>query len=238
MKSLYCIWSQWRQLDVKEKSDVESSRYNFRITMNINASLINEFAWKKTQILVVTKYFDVDTTNTYIKEFQKFRQYIIWFWENRIAQIIEKKLPREDLHFIWNIQSKEIKKIVEYCSYIHSVWNKKHYEYKSNTLQKKKVKIFLQVQLDLDKNIWFQENDIKNLLFEKIEDEYIEIIGISGMWIAEFSREEKIQEFQYLRDIRDKNIPKWKISAGTSRDYKIALEMNIDIIRIWKKLFN
>ena len=207
--------------------------------MNINTLLIKEFQWTSSQIIAVTKYFDADLTKQYIQKFQSYRESVVWFWENRIAQIIEKKLPRDDVHFIWNIQSKDIKKIIEYCSYIHSVWNKKHLlkivEHTKN--QKKKVKIFLQVQLDQEKDIWFCESEIAEVLSEKLENEYTEIIGISGMWMAEFTRAQKVDEFQYLRDIRTRCMPEWKISAGTSRDYDIASEMNIEIIRIWKKLF-
>lgn len=224
---------------MKEKSYVKGCRYYFRIIMDINKLLIEEFQWTSSQILAVTKYFDADKTQQYIQKFQSYRECIVWFWENRISQIIEKKLPRDDVHFIWNLQSKDIKNIIEYCWHIHSVWNKKHLLKiaKQTNTQKKKVKIFLQVQLDQEKNIWFCESEIAEILAAKLKNEYIEIIGISGMWRAEFTKAQKIDEFQYLRDIRTRCMPEWKISAGTSRDYDIASEMNIEIIRIWKKLF-
>lgn len=224
---------------MKEKSYVKGYRYNFRIVMDINTSLLQKFWWTSSQIIAVTKYFDANITEQYIEKFQSYRECVVWFWENRITQIIEKKLPRNDVHFIWNIQSKDIKNIIAYCWYIHSVWNKKHLLkiIEHSKIQKKKVKIFLQVQLDQEKNIWFCETEIAAVLSENLENEYIEIIGISGMWRAEFTRTQKIDEFQYLRDIRTRCMPEWKISAGTSRDYDIASEMNIEIIRIWKKLF-
>ena len=226
-------------MDGKEESNAQSCRYYLRIMMNINKKLVEEFIWKKSQILAVTKYFESDITDSYIEKFQKYRNTIFWFWENRIAQIIEKNIPRNDVHFIWNIQSKEIKKIVEHCSYIHSIWNIKHFLkiFEQASLQKKNTKIFLQVRLDSEKNIWFSEEEIAYLLSKKSENTFLEIIGISGMWAGEFTETEKIAEFQYLIDMRDSYMPDGKISAGTSRDYNIALNMNIDIVRIWKKLF-
>ena len=139
---------------MKEKPYAKGSRYNLRIIMHINHALIKEFVSKKSKILAVTKYFDWDETHEYIKKLYDYKDFIIWFWENRITQIIEKKLLREDVHFIGNIQSREIKNLVSYCWYIHSVWSKKHFLkiVEQAELQERKVKIFLQIQLD-DKKI-------------------------------------------------------------------------------------
>lgn len=64
----------------------------------------------------------------------------------------------------------------------------------------------------------------------------ISLIWFSAIWKWEFSRKEKIQEFELLKNLRDKYIPNWLVSAWTSRDYEIALEQEIDIIRVWKSL--
>ena len=56
------------------------------------------------------------------------------------------------------------------------------------------------------------------------------------MWAWTFTKPEKQQEFDLLKKLRDKYLP-WKlISAWTSRDYKIALENNIEVIRIGSKI--
>jgi uncharacterized pyridoxal phosphate-containing UPF0001 family protein len=48
--------------------------------------------------------------------------------------------------------------------------------------------------------------------------------------------EEKEEEFRLLKRLRSKYIPNGLISAGTSRDYKIAIKEEIDIIRVGKSL--
>jgi uncharacterized pyridoxal phosphate-containing UPF0001 family protein len=68
------------------------------------------------------------------------------------------------------------------------------------------------------------------------ESENIWIIGFSWIWKAEFTKQEKIAEFQLLKNLRDKYIPNGLVSAWTSRDYEIAIDEWIDIIRVWKAL--
>ena len=67
----------------------------------------------------------------------------------------------------------------------------------------------------------------------------IDILGISGMGKLNKSvSENKRLEFQLLKKLRDKYLSGKLISAGTSQDYKIALDMGIDIVRVGKKIVN
>ena len=207
----------------------------------INISLFEEFKRSKSKILAVTKYWDTFETNKIIQEIKKtYPEILFWIWENRIEKIIEKWISRENMNFIWQIQSKKIEKIISFCSTIHSLDNIK-YALLIDKLSKEKnikTKVFLQVKLDKSKDSWIEINDFSNILKEIQKLESIEILWISGMWAWEFTTKEKESEFELLINLRDKYLP-WKlISAWTSRDYEIALKYWIEVIRIWNKIID
>ena len=54
---------------------------------------------------------------------------------------------------------------------------------------------------------------------------------------GEFEYDEKVQEFQTLVALRDQFLPNGLTSAGTSRDYQIALAQGIDVVRVGSDLF-
>jgi len=114
---------------------------------------------------------------------------------------------------------KQIKKINEICE---KQWNW--------------VKIFIQINLDSSKDWGIQIEEIPKFMELIDESENIWLIWFSAIWKWEFTKEEKKDEFKLLKDLRDKYIPNWIISAWTSRDYEIALEEWIEIIRVWKAL--
>ena len=75
----------------------------------------------------MTKYWDKETTKEILTEAQeKYNNVFLGIGENRVETLENKKLPREHTHFIGNIQSRKIKKIVECCSTIHSLSSLKH----------------------------------------------------------------------------------------------------------------
>lgn len=207
----------------------------------INHSLLKEFKYSKSKVLVVTKYWNKEETNEIINEIENnYKEFLFWVWENRIEKIMEKWIKREKLHFIWKIQSKKIEQIIMYCSTIHSLENFKHAEI-INTSSKKlnlKTKVFLQINIDKSKDSWIEIKNFPNILEQIQTLENIEILWISWMWVWEFTIEEKEKEFELLKNLRDKYLP-WKlISAWTSRDYQIALKYGIEVIRIGSKIID
>ena len=60
------------------------------------------------------------------------------------------------------------------------------------------------------------------------------VVGVSSMGWGEFTESQKRQEFESLIKLRNKFIPQGLTSAGTSRDYQIALDAGIDIVRVGK----
>jgi len=186
------------------------------------------------QILVVTKYWEREKTLKILQECEKkFPEIFFWVWENRIEHLREKNLPREKTHFIGNIQSQKIPDIVKYCSVIHSLWSLKHARKIEN--QWFSVLACIQIRLDDNKNIGIRESALWEFLEACKDFKHLKIIWVSGMWTWDFSEDIKREEFQKLIFLRDTYLPTWMISAGTSRDYTIALQEWIDIVRIWDK---
>jgi len=184
------------------------------------------------KILIVTKYWDKEETHSILQEAkEKYPNIIFGLWENRIKKIVEKKLPREQTHFIGNIQSQKIREIVKRCSTIHSLYSLKHAIKIESTWFP--VNAFIQIKLDKNKDIWICEDTLEYFLQACSSFKNIKIIWISWMWAWDVSESEKKQEFQKLISLRNMYIPGWLISAGTSRDYEIALSEWIDIVRIW-----
>lgn len=207
--------------------------------MKLNKKLIEEFKNSESKLLAVTKYWNLEETNELISQFwEEDAEILIGFWENRISSLKEKNLEREATHFIWNIQTKEIKYIIQYCSTIHSIDNIKQIK-KINEICEKQwnwVKVFLQIKLDSEKTWWIEIDEIPKFLEEIEKCENIWLIWFSGIGRWKFTKEEKRKEFKVLKELRAKYLQNWIISAWTSRDYKIAIEEGIEIIRIGKAL--
>lgn len=207
--------------------------------MNLNKKLISQFQKSDSKLLAVTKYWDLDETKNFISKFSLEELDILaWFWENRIESLIEKNLDREHTHFIWNIQTKQIKHIIKYCDTVHSVDNIKHIKKMEDICEKSDtwIKFFLQINLDENKESWIKIEQIPEFmeLIDKCDN--ISLIWFSAIWKWEFSEEEKREEFKLLKKLRSKYIANWIISAWTSRDYEIALDEWIEIIRVGKDL--
>ena len=207
--------------------------------MKLNKNLINQFKNSKSKLLAVTKYWNLGEIKEFIWEFLDEDLNILeWFWENRVGSLKEKNLDREQTHFIGNIQSKEIKYIIKYCATIHSIDNMKQIR-KFNDICEKAgtwVKIFLQINLDKTKDWWIEIDEIPKFMELIDESENVWLVWFSGIGKAEFTKQEKIEEFELLKNLRNKYIQNGLVSAWTSRDYEIAIEEEIDIIRVWKSL--
>ena len=207
--------------------------------MKLNKKLIQEFKNSDSKLLAVTKYWDLEETNELISQFSKEdAEVLIGLWENRVSSLKEKDMEREAIHFIGNIQTKEIKYILQHCGTIHSLDNIKQIRKMESICEKQWnwIKVFLQINLDSTKEWWIQIEEIPKFMEAIDETENISLIWFSAIWKAEFSEEEKREEFQLLKQLRSKYLQNWIISAGTSRDYKIAIEEGIEVIRVGKTL--
>lgn len=208
--------------------------------MKLNKDLLEQFRNSESKLLAVTKYLEKEDTLEVIDDLEQWYIDILeWFWENRVESLKEKNLDREKVHFIWNIQSKQIKDIIKYCSVVHSLDNIKHLRKFEDICSKQWnwIQVFLQINVDKTKPGWINENDITKFLEVIWEMENVSLIWFSSIWKSDCSREEKEAEFDLLINLRNKYLQNWFVSAWTSRDYEIALQKWIDIIRIWTKLY-
>jgi len=98
------------------------------------------------------------------------------------------------------------------------------------------IKVFLQINIDSTKKWWITIEEIPKFLDELADLEAISLIWFSWIWKWECSEEEKRAEFKLLKQLRSKYLQNWIVSAGTSRDYKIAIEEGIEVIRVGKGL--
>jgi len=202
--------------------------------MQIVPEILKKVELAGAKVLAVTKYFSPEETASLVSQLQR-EKVIIGFGENRITDIQNKSFSREDLHFIGNIQSRDIPDIARYCSVAHSLCSVKHAEIFAK--QKKIPTFFIQINISREKQkSGIFPEDIERFLKDTSGFE-LNIEGISAIGAGEFNEDNKRKEFQELISLRDTFFPGKNISAGTSRDFEIALEEGIDIVRVGQGLF-
>ena len=207
--------------------------------MKLNKKLLADFKNSESKLLAVTKYWNLEETNEIISQFtEEDSEILIWLWENRVHSLKEKNLEREATHFIWNIQTKEIKFITQFCSTIHSLDNIKQIRKIDNICEKQWnwIKVFIQINVDSNKDWGIKEEEIEDFIAAIDETTNVSLIGFSIIWKAECSEKERREEFNYIKNIRNKYLQKWVVSAWTSRDYKVAIEEWVDVVRVGKGL--
>jgi uncharacterized pyridoxal phosphate-containing UPF0001 family protein len=209
--------------------------------MKINIGILKDIEKDGSQVLVVTKYFKK-------KEFEeifgilKNKKGVFGFGENRILDIKEKNIDRKYMHFIGNIQSRDISDIVKHCCTIHSLANVKHAKLIDQEIKKqnkKPMNVFVQINISNEKQKrGIKKGELEEFLRKIKGLKNIKVLGISAMGTFKFTKKEKKEEFLELKKIRDKQISKGVISAGTSVDYKIALENRVEVLRLGRVLFD
>lgn len=202
--------------------------------MQIVPEVIKKVELAGAKLLAVTKYFSPKETEKLFLELSKYPT-VIGLGENRINQINEKNIPRKELHFIGNIQSRDIPTIAEKCSVVHSLCSTKHAEIFSKQEQVPAFYIQINISREEQKGGVLPE-ELESFL-QEISSLNLEIKGISAIGAGEFDEQQKQKEFRELVALRDKFLPGKSISAGTSRDYEIALEEGIDLVRVGQGLF-
>jgi len=204
--------------------------------MRLNKKIFEQVQTHNAQILVVTKYYSPEDT-LHIWEQVKDIPCTLALGENRIADIKLKKQSRENIHFIGNIQSRDIPEIVEFCSEIHSLASLKHAHRINEETQKQfpheKMNVFIQVNISEEpQKRGIAPKELEEFLQRLKDMTHLNVLGISALGAGEFTPSEKQKEFQRLKKLRNKFFPGKKISAGTSRDYKIALNEGIEVVRV------
>lgn len=208
--------------------------------MELNTDILEKVRAHKGKLLAVTKYLTPKETHQVFEILSADWADVFWgVGENRGEALEDKArfIPREKMHFIGNIQSKKIAEIAQYCSVLHSLDHLKHAQKFANTPYD--MRFFVQVKLDPEKKTGVTPQNLASFLEDLSKIFSAEkIIGLSGMGQGNFLERDKREEFQLLQRLRGQHLPHGEISAGTSRDFEIALDEGIEVVRVGKGLFN
>ena len=161
------------------------------------------------------------------------------FGENRLEDYYLHSENFNDaiFHFIAPLQSRKIRSIFENFEFIHTVSRYKEIDLISKLKNKREV--FLQVNIDNDKNKSGIDSDLIFEYFEYSKDRINLPIGL--MCIPNIQSDPNIV-FSKMQKINTelKNIYseyKGELSMGMSDDYEIALDYGATIVRVGSKIF-
>lgn len=176
------------------------------------------------------------------------------FGENYVQEFVEKvpQLPTDiNWHFIGHLQSNKVKYIAPFVHLIHGVDSFKLLQEinKQAAKSNRVINCLLQVYIAQEETKFgFDEAELDNLLHELPEKLHelknIKIIGLMGM--ASFSDDYEMvtAEFKNLKRLYDKytalstaNLQLSTISMGMSGDYKLAIAVGSNMVRIGSLLF-
>lgn len=207
--------------------------------MHLSEKVFKSVAQHNAHLVVVSKYYNKEETELLIKKCDQYKNLIYGYGENRVDGLDTKSLDRDQVHFIGNLQSNKLKVIAQQCSVIHSLDSIKHAQKLNELLDGQSIGVFLQIMLDKDKPNGIRASELERFTFEMQSFENLEVLGLSGMGKAmtDSSEAEKRSEFQVLKQLRDMYLPGRLISAGTSQDYKVALEEGIEVVRVGRAIF-
>ena len=163
------------------------------------------------------------------------------FGENKVQEAIEKwtelknKNSNINLHLIGKLQTNKVKYAIKIFDFIHSVDNKKLAKKIADEQSKfgKKVKIFLQVNLDNEtQKSGVSKEELKDL-FEYCCDIELDVLGL--MCIPP-NNVNPNPFFEDLKNLNDK-FGLSELSMGMSSDYEIAIKNSSTYLRIGSDIF-
>ena len=167
------------------------------------------------------------------------------FGENFLQEMLEKKAQLPDdirWHFLGNIQSNKLSKILDSSYLIHSVSRQKIYKLLVNSKPKDSIRILLQLKLGLEETkAGFSENEILSIVKNHNKGSKIEIKGVMAISENNISNTELIAQFESAEKLF-KNLQLIDneieiLSMGMSNDYKEALSFNTNMIRLGTIIF-
>lgn len=170
------------------------------------------------------------------------------FGESYTKELVIKynNLPKDILwHMIGNLQSNKIKYIVPFTYMIHSIDSINKLILLDKICEKYNKKMSCLLQIKISKEITkkgLNFNQIVNILEYSCNMRYIHIVGLMG--ISSKTKDDKLiyEEFKILCDLfnslKKQFVYLKYLSMGMSSDYKIALSLGANIIRIGKLIFN
>jgi len=163
------------------------------------------------------------------------------FGENKVQEAIEKwtelknKNSNINLHLIGKLQTNKVKYAIKIFDFIHSVDNKKLAKKIADEQSKfgKKVKIFLQVNLDNEtQKSGVSKEELKDLFEYCCEIE----LDVLGLMCIPPNNVDPNPFFEDLKNLNDK-FGLSELSMGMSSDYEIAIKNSSTYLRIGSDIF-
>ncbi len=224
-------------------SKILLQRYNTLLSNIDNIKKLYN-ANQDVSIIAVTKYSDIQTTNTFAC-----LGLDVAMGESRAQSLRDKASVIEDCcwHFIGRLQKNEIKYIVEYASLIHSVDSIDIISAIDKEAKKRDKVQEILAQINISGESQKGGLDISQVgefLDKASECENIKIVGLMGM--AEYTSDEAVierqfaflQEKKYCLANEYKNIKFKELSMGMSGDYHLAIKHGSTMIRVGSFLFD
>ena len=160
-----------------------------------------------------------------------------------------KDAPKISWHFIGNLQSNKINKLLEVpnLEMIHSIDNLSIAKKLNKKLSQKKRKLAVLVQVNTSQETakhGCRPQDTLALIRELALEKNINVRGLMTIGKLNASKKETKECFRCLRKLKEEiaskniaNITLDYLSMGMSSDYEIAIEEGSNMIRIGSKIF-
>ena len=190
---------------------------------------------KVPKIIAVSKTFEMDKISPLIEHGHSD------FGENKVQEAIEKwsdvKSNNNDikLHLIGGLQTNKVKLAVKLFDYIHSVDTEKLAKKISDEQkkQKKKVKIFIQVNIGNEEQKFGVSKSSVSDLHSYCKSLGLDVVGLMCIPPLEKSPDFFFKEMSILN--KDLNLD--ELSMGMSADYLDAIKNSATYIRIGSNIF-
>ena len=190
---------------------------------------------KVPKIIAVSKTFEMDKISPLIEHGHSD------FGENKVQEAIEKwsdvKSNNNDikLHLIGGLQTNKVKLAVKLFDYIHSVDTEKLAKKISDEQkkQKKKVKIFIQVNIGSEQQKYGVNKSSVSDLHSYCKSLDLDVIGLMCIPPLEKSSDIFFKEMSTL----NKNLNLDELSMGMSADYLDAIKNSATYVRIGSNIF-
>lgn len=167
------------------------------------------------------------------------------FGENYVQELIEKaeKLPKDiHWHFIGHLQTNKVKLIAPFVQLIHGVDSLKLLKEINKQAEKNNrvIECLLQVYIAQEETKFGLDEVELNEVIEQAKEpglKNIQICGLMGM--ASFTSDVEIvkTEFSNLKSIFDNTSTLKILSMGMSSDYKVAVQIGSNMVRIGSLFF-
>ena len=192
-------------------------------------------------LVVVTKYASLEAVKEALSS-----GLVTDAGENRVQDAEKKKLELGALagkvrwRLIGHLQTNKAKKAVQVFDAVDSVDSAKLAAALDAALtgSDRRLPVMIQVKLsESQTQSGVSPEELPGLIEEVRKRPNLELQGLMGIAPNVDPLEAVRPSFRLLRELRDKHLPKGKLSMGMSRDFEIAIEEGADLVRIGTQIF-